>query len=164
MKKTLQGIMCQWLTPLLRTKLNRPMIATLLVICSLNLQARDTIERDVQNMIVLSAESASIKEVLETLESQTDFRFFYNHKAMSDSEKVTLSLNNVSLESALRELANQAHLVFKIRGDQIVVRKKPAAPVISLFARSQPSITEADLNRMTALSKRVVVVDQTVSG
>src|SRR5690606_15843359 len=33
-----------------------------------------------------------------------------------------------------------------------------------LFARSQPSITEADLNRMTALSKRVVVVDQTVSG
>ena len=156
--------MCQWLNPLPKTKLNRPMIATLLVICSLNLQARDTIERDLQEAIVLSAESASIKEVLETLESQTDFRFFYNHKAMSDSEKVTLSLNNVSLESALRELANQAHLVFKIRGDQIVVRKKPAAPVISLFARSQPSITEADLNRMTALSKRVVVVDQTVSG
>ena len=164
MKKTLQGIMCQWLNPLPRTKLNRPMIATLLVICSLNLQARDTIERDAQNVIVLSAESASIKEVLETLEAQTDFRFFYNHKAMSDSEKVTLSLNNVSLESALRELANQADLVFKIRGDQIVVRRKPAAPVISMFARSQPSITEADLDRMTALSKRVVVVDQTVSG
>lgn len=157
--------MCQWLTPLLRTKLNRPMIATLLVICSLNLQARDTIERDVQNMIVLSAESASIKEVLETLEAQTDFRFFYNHKAMSDSEKVTLSLDNVSLESALRELANQADLVFKIRGDQIVVRKKPAGPVMSLFARSQPSISQADLDRMLVMSKKIVVIDDvTISG
>src|SRR5690606_38523659 len=133
-------------------------------ICSLHLQARGTSERDLQEATVLSAESGPLTVVPETLESHTDLRFFYDHTAMSDSGKVTLSLNYVSLESALRELANQAHLVFKIRGDQIVVRKKPAAPVISLFAPSQPSITEADLNRMTALSKRVVVVDQTVSG
>lgn len=140
------------------------MIATLLVICSLNLQARDTIEKDAQTMVVLSAESASVKEVLETLEAQTDFRFFYNHKTMSDSEKVTLSLDNVSLESALRALANQADLVFKIRGDQIVVKKKPSVPVISLFARAEPSITQADLDRMLVVSRKTTVIDQTVSG
>lgn len=156
--------MCHWLNPLLRIKLNRPMIATLLVICSLNLQARDTIEKETQTMIVLSAESASVKEVLETLEAQTDFRFFYNHKAMSDSEKVTLSLDNVSLESALRALANQADLVFKIRGDQIVVKKKPSAPVISMLARAEPSITQADLDRILIVSRKNTIVDQTVSG
>src|SRR5690606_40284984 len=56
-------------------------------------------------------------------------------------------------------------LVFKIRGDQIVVRKKPAGPVISLFARSQPSLSQADLDRMLVMSKKIVVVDDvTISG
>lgn len=140
------------------------MIATLLVICSLNLQARDTVEKNADATIVLTAESASVKEVLETLEAQTSFRFFYNHKAMSDSEKVTLSLDNVSLESALRELSNQAQLVFKIRGDQIVVRRKPAAPVLSMFARSSPSISQEDIDRMLLAARKVEIVDQTVTG
>lgn len=142
------------------------MIATLLVICSLNLQAKDTVDKDATKMIVISAESASVKEVLETLEAQTDFRFFYNHKAMSDSETVTLHLDNVNLESALRELSNQAQLVFKIRGDQIVVKRKPAVPIISMFARAQPSISQEDLDRMVVSTARKAAVtdDITVSG
>ncbi|HEX5168731.1 MAG TPA: SusC/RagA family TonB-linked outer membrane protein, partial [Cyclobacteriaceae bacterium] len=141
------------------------MIATLLVICSLNLQARDTLKKEDSAMIVLSVESASVKEILETLEAQTDFRFFYNHKAMSNSEKITLSLNNVSFENALRELADRADLIFKIRGDQIVVKKKPAAPVISMLSREHYSISKEDLDRMLASSKEMAIVNEmTVTG
>lgn len=139
------------------------MIATLLVICSLNIQARDTVKSDV--VVALSVESASVKEILETLEAQTKFRFFYNHKAMDNSEKISLSWNNVSFENALRELADRADLVFKIRGDQIVVKKKSAVPVISVFSREHTSITKEDLSRMLASIEEVNVADEiTVSG
>ncbi len=135
------------------------MIATLLVICSLNIQARDTLIEN-ENTIVLSAESESVKEILENLESQTNFRFFYNHKAMRNSEKITLSLKNVSLETALKELANEADLIFKVRGDQIVVKKKTAISVTSMFNSHQPSVTKEELNRLLASSNAVTVVSE----
>ena len=141
------------------------MIAALLVVLSLNLQARDTIMEEGQAMVALSAESASVKEVLESLEAQTKYRFFYNHKALSDSEKITLYLDNVSMEKALRELSARADLVFKIRGDQIVVKKKPAIPVLALFDRNHYILSEADLERISALPEEVPYADDlTVSG
>lgn len=141
------------------------MIAALLVALSLNLQARDTIMEEGQAMVALSAESASVKEVLESLEAQTQYRFFYNHKALSDSEKITLYLDNVSMEKALRELSARADLVFKVRGDQIVVKRKPAIPVMALFDRSYYSLSEAELERISALPEDVPYADDiTVSG
>ena len=103
------------------------MIATLLVICSLNVQARDTlIKEDASATIVLAVNSASVKEILEELEQQTNFHFFYNHKAMRNSDKISMSLNNVTLEGALLELGERADLVFRFRGDQIVVKNATA--------------------------------------
>lgn len=142
------------------------MIGALLVVLSLNLQARDTIMEEGQARVALSAESASLKEVLESLEAQTKYRFFYNHKALSASERITLYLDNVSMEAALRELSAQADLVFKIRGDQIVVKRKPAIPVLALFDRdAYAALSEADLERITSLPEEVPFADDiTVTG
>ena len=164
MKKTLSDLLCVWLSQLPGIKPNRLMIATLLVICSLNIQAKDTLKKDESATIVLSVESASVKEILETLEAQTGFRFFYNHKAMRNSEKITLSMDNVTLENALHELANRADLIFKIRGDQIVVKKK-ALPVISAFNGDEPPVTKEDLDRLMASSKEMAIINEiSVSG
>lgn len=163
MKKTLLDFLCDRRKPL-SNKPQRFMIATLLVICSLNLQARDTL-KDNGPTVMLSVESASVKEILESLESQTDYHFFYNHKAMRNSEKITLSLENVSLENALQQLSDRADLVFKIKGDQIVVKKKMTIPGISAFASNSPSITKEEMNRVLASSKEMAVVaDFSVSG
>lgn len=142
------------------------MIATLLVICSLNLQAGDTLKKgDASATIVLSVESASVKEILEDLEDQSSFHFFYNHKAMSSSEKITMTLDNVSLESALREIGERADLVFKVRGDQIVVKKKPAVSVISMFQREDYFLSKQDIDRVLASSKEVTIINEiSVSG
>ncbi|MDV3310798.1 MAG: TonB-dependent receptor [Cyclobacteriaceae bacterium] len=140
------------------------MITALLVVLSLNLQARDTIMEEGQAMIALSAESASVKEVLESLEAQTKYRFFYNHKALSDSEKITLYLDNVSMEKALRELSAQADLVFKIRGDQIVVKRKPAFPVLALFDRGHYALSKTELERIAELPEEMYNDDISVTG
>src|SRR5687768_2316110 len=118
MKKTLSDFYCLLFETLPRLNLRRPMIAILLVISSLNLQGRDTLNKEVT--VTLTVNSASVKEILEMLEAQTSFRFFYNHKAMNNSPRITLSLHNVTFENALRELSTVADLVFKIRGNQIV--------------------------------------------
>src|SRR5688572_12712151 len=166
MKKTLSDHLCNWPDLLSRIKLNRPMIATLLVICSLNLQAGDTLKKgDDSATIVLSVKSASVKEILENLEEQTNFHFFYNHKATSSSEKITMTLDNVSLESALREIGERADLVFKVRGDQIVVKKKPAVSVISMFQREDYFLSKQDIDRVLASSKEVTIINEiSVSG
>src|SRR5690606_22599555 len=142
-----------------------PMIGALLVVLSLNLQARDTIMEEGQARVALSAESASLKEVLESLEAQTKYRFFYNHKALSASEKITLYLDNVSMEAALRELSARADLVFKIRGDQIVVKRKPTFSVLALFDRDAYALPETDLERINSVPEEVLYADDiTVSG
>lgn len=141
------------------------MIATLLVICSLHLQAEDTLKRGGNLMVELNVESASVKEVLEALEAQTSFRFFYNHKTMSKCEKITLSFSNISFENALRELADHADLVFKVRGDQVVVKKKLATPVLSIFNREHHPMSRQDADRVLASLKELTVVNEVaVSG
>jgi TonB-linked SusC/RagA family outer membrane protein len=118
-----------------------------------------------QARVALSAESASLKEVLESLEAQTKYRFFYNHKALSASEKITLYLDNVSMEAALRELSARADLVFKIRGDQIVVKRKPTFSVLALFDRDAYALPETDLERINSVPEEVLYADDiTVSG
>ena len=142
------------------------MIATLLVICTLNLQARDTLKKEDNTVtIVLSAQSASVKEVLESLETQTNFRFFYNHKVTNNSEKITMTLDHVPVETALRELGEKANLVFKIRGNQIVVKKRKEAPVISMFQREEYFLSKEDVDRVMASSKEGTIINEiSVSG
>jgi TonB-linked SusC/RagA family outer membrane protein len=161
MKKTLWEYLHLCSKPPSRTKPISLMVAILLV-SSLTLQAADTAKRDGLNTVALSAESASVKEVFETLEAQTDFRFFYNHKTMSNCDRVTLSIKDATFEDALEELAEKADLVFKIRGDQVVVKKK-APPIFSLFYT--PTISNAEFNRtLVASRERTAAPEQSVSG
>lgn len=161
MKKTTWAYLLPCSKPPFRTKPISIMIAILLT-SALALQAADTAKREGVNTVELSAESASVKQVFETLEEQTDFRFFYNHKTMSNCDKVTLSLSNATFEDALEELAEKADLVFKIRGDQVVVKKKAPA-ILSLFYTA--SISNAEFNRTLLASRdRVPAPEQTVTG
>src|SRR3954470_21538904 len=51
--------------------------------------------------ITLRHENVPIQKVFQTIEKQSGYRFFYNETLLQGSVKVTLHLQNVSLQEAL---------------------------------------------------------------
>ncbi|HKZ37911.1 MAG TPA: TonB-dependent receptor [Chryseolinea sp.] len=98
------------------------LIILVMSLSAVQLQAADTVDR---NIISIRAENALLKEVLLSIEEKTDYRFFYSHKLINDKRRVTIDLNNVSIESAVTELfKNYPSITFKIKDDQIMLKKK----------------------------------------
>lgn len=73
--------------------------------------------------ITLNFEGTMLKDVLNTIEDRTPYRFFYNHKAVDVTRKVNLSLKEVSINIALEELFRDTHVTWTIKGTQIVLKK-----------------------------------------
>ena len=49
-------------------------------------------------------ENASIENILSAIEDQSDFYFLYNGKLVDVAQKVTVSVENQSIENTLKEL------------------------------------------------------------
>ena len=99
------------------------------------LQARDT----VQGEITVSFQETSLKEVFSMLEKKTNYRFFYNHKVVDTSKKVTHTFTKASLQTVLSKLFQGMEVAYKIKGDQIVLKKN----------RSSASLMREDLMDFT---------------
>ncbi|MBX2901316.1 MAG: TonB-dependent receptor [Cyclobacteriaceae bacterium] len=123
MKKTLRY--CSWLfksksKPYL-TK--NTMLSLLFATVSLfQVQAKDTVLRN--DKVSLSFTNAPLKEVFAKLESKTAYRFFYNQRIVENTSQVTLSFANAPIGDVLYELFKDTRISYKIKGDQIVLKKK----------------------------------------
>jgi TonB-dependent starch-binding outer membrane protein SusC len=122
MKKTLLKLYCLCLQHWGWSKKPTVMMTLLLVVCSFQMQAADTVKES--NEITASFERTLLKEVMASVEEQTNFKFFYNHKLLRGANRVTLNVKDAPLTSVLGELENQTGLSFKIKGDQIVLKKR----------------------------------------
>ena len=146
MKKTLLGCFCRWHDVFGILLSRKPML--MLLILSLNafqVQA-DTVKRN--ESISLNFENASLKDVFREIERKTSYRFFYSTKAIDEDRKVSLTMNNVPIETVVTALlSNSDHLTFKIRGDQIMLKRskkivEDLSPELSyLVARPDLAIT-----------------------
>lgn len=86
------------------------------------LQAADTIPE--REAISISFTEISLKDAFSLLEDKTRYRFFYNHKILDTSKKVTRSFTNSSIQEVVSELLKNTDLSFKIKDDQIVLKRK----------------------------------------
>jgi TonB-linked SusC/RagA family outer membrane protein len=95
----------------------------------------------------LSMEDATLKDVFQDLENQTEFSFSYNQGIIDLTEKVSVS-SNESLGDLLRQLAKETKLNFKRIDGNIYVSKRKAL---------QASVTET-------ISRNVFFQEKTISG
>jgi TonB-linked SusC/RagA family outer membrane protein len=98
------------------------LIATLSVFQT---QATDTVVRKGER-ISISFERTTLKDAISLIEKKTPYRFFYNHRSIDDSKKITVSLTNVPIRLAVEELLNELDVNFTIKDEQIVLKKKRA--------------------------------------
>lgn len=78
--------------------------------------------------VSISFENASLEKVLKELEKQAPQRFVYTRSMMDESKPVTVRLNKVPLDSALRECFSNQPLAYTKDQHFIVLRKALSSP------------------------------------
>ena len=97
--------------------------------------------------VSVKMEDATLKDVFNNLENQTEFNFSYNQGVINLNEKVSVSANE-SLGDVLRHLAKETKLNFKRIDDNIFVSKRKML---------QPSVTET-------MNSNAVMQEKTITG
>ncbi|WEK38124.1 MAG: SusC/RagA family TonB-linked outer membrane protein [Candidatus Pseudobacter hemicellulosilyticus] len=81
----------------------------------------------------LSRNQVSLKSVFRDIGKQTGYTFFYNPRLLEGTEPVSLSLEKVSLEEALKAALNNQPLTYSIVNRTVVIKAKPpVAPTIPM--------------------------------
>ncbi|MDN5204266.1 TonB-dependent receptor [Fulvivirgaceae bacterium BMA10] len=121
------------------------------------------------NEIFLSVnwQNANMKQVLNSLEKQTDFRFLYSKKKMDQINSITLKADNKSLGDILKILANQKNLYFKRVNQTIsvkrVLEKIPEGPLVMEEQQDKTisgNVTDENGNGLPGVS--VLIKDTTI--
>ncbi|MGS2761876.1 SusC/RagA family TonB-linked outer membrane protein [Sinomicrobium sp. M5D2P9] len=85
--------------------------------------------RDVYIHVVVK--DVSVEQILKTIESKTDFVFFYEEGAVTDiREKITLNARNESVAEILRSISRKAHVSFLQKSNTIAVKKIRIPPPV----------------------------------
>ena len=71
----------------------------------------------------LNEENISIREVIELIEDQSEYRFFYEEAKLNINEKLNLDVENSTIKEVLDELFKQKSIVYKIMENNFIVLK-----------------------------------------
>ncbi len=99
--------------------------AAILLFCSLHVTANGL----GQEKISLSTKKTTIGQVLRSIEEKTSYRFLYNDALKDIKGKVSINVENASVESLLSLILKKTRLLYQIMGNNlIVIKEDPTIP------------------------------------
>ncbi|HPR84829.1 MAG TPA: TonB-dependent receptor plug domain-containing protein, partial [Prolixibacteraceae bacterium] len=69
----------------------------------------------------LDLKNKTVKEVLQSIEDHSDFRFFYNEKFVDLSRIVSVTSENKSVENILSEIFKNTNISYKVMGNKLII-------------------------------------------
>ena len=134
-------------------------ITTLLLFVSLfSLQANSYSQR---NKVTLHLSNASVEQVLQKIESITDFKFIYNVKTLSADKLLNINVNEENIQVVLDKILASSDTDYIIRKNLIVL--KPSADVaISTRIESASSTVQSQITGVIKDGKGVPLPGVTV--
>ncbi|MDR3061735.1 MAG: SusC/RagA family TonB-linked outer membrane protein [Dysgonamonadaceae bacterium] len=72
----------------------------------------------------LKMENASIAQILEKIESQTDFQFYYNSKLIDSERKTSINVRNENIFITLNDLFEDSNVSYKVIDKDIILTPK----------------------------------------
>lgn len=100
-----------------RVLLTLKLTALILMIMNLQVSANSLI----QQPISINANQASIKDLLKTIENQTEYRFVYSNNALPNHKKITVNVHKVSLDEAMKSVLKETDLTYALKESNLVV-------------------------------------------
>lgn len=79
--------------------------------------------------VTYTAKSASLQKVFAVVRQQTGFLFFYDPAMLRDSKPVTISAENLPLESFIRSVLKDQPLTYTIENKTVFISRKPAPAI-----------------------------------
>lgn len=74
-----------------------------------------------QNTLSIVVKKERLKNVLELIERQSEYRFLYNDNPIIENKIVTLKMREVTLEKVLKQLLQGTGIVYKLNANNLVV-------------------------------------------
>ncbi|MDP4209250.1 MAG: TonB-dependent receptor [Bacteroidota bacterium] len=141
-------------------------LTTLLILFNLaQLTASEVFSQNAK--VCINVDRSSIEEVLNKIEKQTSYLFFYNKKLVSLDKQVSLNVTNKSVAEVLNQLFSGSNVGYSMVKDYIILAKKENKflPVMASSVQKQ-KVTGIITDAMTGgpLPGASVVIDGTTTG
>jgi TonB-dependent starch-binding outer membrane protein SusC len=104
--------------------------------------------------VTYSAKNAKLQTLLQAVEKQTGFVFFYNNEDVDKATPVTVTLSNIPITKALDEIFKNQSLGYDIQGKTIFIKYRPL-PVIAITGET-PVPTKESVPLAEIIKGRVV--------
>lgn len=89
------------------------------------------------NKVTLNEEQVTLSQVLQQIENQTDFLFFYNSKELNVNQKVSLNVEGLQVVEVLSQFLTDLDISYHILGSQIVLKKSEAETIPNSSVKKQ---------------------------
>jgi len=95
--------------------------------------------------ISINSKTSTLKEIIAKISKQSGYHFLYLEKDLKPNDRVTIQLENASLEQALERVLAANGLRYVIRGNRVIVEKGdniiPVHPIIEMREEQQRKVT-----------------------
>ena len=147
-------------------KIPMRMRITSLLLAGFLFQANAEISYSQEARISLEMRNATVEEVLNEIETRSEFHFLYNSKLIDVDRKVTVDVDANNIESVLKILFDGTDVTYKISDKQIVLQRKAwsentSAPRIE---QSEKRITGTVMDAFGPVAGANVIVKGTTNG
>ncbi|NHF58751.1 SusC/RagA family TonB-linked outer membrane protein [Flavobacteriaceae bacterium TP-CH-4] len=86
--------------------------------------------------VTLNLKDASLQQVLDQIEQQTDFKFLYDNTKIDTERKVSVIVENKPVLEVLSILFEGSNTAYVFKGKQIVLKIRPVATIVNDFEGS----------------------------
>ena len=94
-----------------------------------------------QVKLTLQFEKATIQEVMETIEKQTDYIFLYKDEILDLKQKYSINFEETSFEEVLKTVCESANVDYEIRNDRQIILKEKAEDNSGMVPQDTKSTT-----------------------
>lgn len=135
------------------SKISRIMKLTLFLVC-LSISMSFAMTTNAQSTsLSFKATDQSIKEVLELIESQTDFHFFYNSKLVDINQVISVDIKDKDVFTTLDHIFENSNIRYKVVGKDVILSVKETEQI---GAKKKISGTVVDSNGEPIIGANVV--------
>lgn len=110
----------------LRGRIYKPLLVMKLTLLLLTATFLQVSAATYAQKVTLKVKKATIKEVFEKIQSQTNYDFLYNAEDLKGAHNITLKLDNMPLKQALDVCFSDQPLSYSITNTSILITKKQA--------------------------------------
>lgn len=88
--------------------------------------------------ITLSEKNAPLNKVFRDIKKQSNYQFFYQEELLTSTKRVSISVQNVSVQQALDACLKDQPLSYTIVGNTVVIKEKEMVPSAALKIEALP--------------------------